>query len=461
MFFITYGFANWFTSLRADVPSVVFAWERHIPFWPWTIIPYWSIDALYVVSLFLCRTHAELRAHGLRLATITLVSVACFLLFPLRFSFARPETSGLFGLLFAALTSFDKPYNQAPSLHIGLLWIIALRFAAHTPRRRRWMVCVWAALIAVSVLTTWQHHFIDLVTGFAAGVLVAYALPAPSHCWRARRSARSPRIGAKYLAGAVAALLPLLVAGPVWWTWLFLWPALACALVAAAYFGAGPCVFQKNAQGETAPAAAVLLAPVRLGFLISQKFQARRLPAISRIDDRLFIGCRPSSSALAACPEIGAVLDLTSEFARSSATENPARPLAYLSTPLLDLVPPTLGELEESFIALHKLRSRLETNGGNDCGSHDHSGGKSGGGNAILIHCALGLSRSAVVAAAWFIETNESETPAAAIARLRAARPQIVLHPAHLALLQLFSQSIQSNRVSRVERKFEVEINNG
>ena len=70
--------------------SIVFAWERHIPFLAWTIIPYWSINAFYGLSLFVCaERRAELDTHGRRLLTAQIVAVACFILFPLRFTF-RP-----------------------------------------------------------------------------------------------------------------------------------------------------------------------------------------------------------------------------------------------------------------------------------------------------------------------------------------------------------------------------------
>jgi hypothetical protein len=32
LFFLTYGFANWWTSRLSGVGSVLFAWETHIPF---------------------------------------------------------------------------------------------------------------------------------------------------------------------------------------------------------------------------------------------------------------------------------------------------------------------------------------------------------------------------------------------------------------------------------------------
>ena len=53
-FFLTYGFANQHASGLSHVPSIVFAWEKHIPLWPWTIVPYWSIDLFYGLSLLLC-----------------------------------------------------------------------------------------------------------------------------------------------------------------------------------------------------------------------------------------------------------------------------------------------------------------------------------------------------------------------------------------------------------------------
>lgn len=58
LFFLSYGFANWLASQRANVGSIVFEWERHVPFIPWTIVPYWTIDAFYGLSLAVCATRA-------------------------------------------------------------------------------------------------------------------------------------------------------------------------------------------------------------------------------------------------------------------------------------------------------------------------------------------------------------------------------------------------------------------
>src|SRR5438105_1542185 len=116
-FYASYGFANWLASIRADVPSIVFDWERAVPFLAWTIFPYWTTNLLYAASLFLARTRAELDTHAKRLLTAQLIAIACFILVPLKFSLPKPDASGSIGFLFEALGAFDKPFNQAPSLH--------------------------------------------------------------------------------------------------------------------------------------------------------------------------------------------------------------------------------------------------------------------------------------------------------------------------------------------------------
>lgn len=174
-----YLLANRLTSLRADVGLGVFDWERAIPFVGWTIVPYLSIIVFFVGSFFVDACPQALRRHVARLFVVLLASVVCYAAFPLRFTFERPATTGLIGLLFDALGAFDLPYNRAPSLHIGVLAVLWVRFA---PSLRGWHgACLhaWFTLIAISVLTTYQHHVLDVPAGAALGAL-AIALIAPS-----------------------------------------------------------------------------------------------------------------------------------------------------------------------------------------------------------------------------------------------------------------------------------------
>ncbi len=182
-FFATYGFATWVTAQRPHVGALVFDWERTIPFLPWTIVPYWSIDLLYGLSLFTCTDRRELDTHAKRLLTAQVIAVCCFLLFPLTFTFERPIGDGVFGWLFQVLGLFDRPFNQAPSLHVALLVILWAQYArVVTGKASRFVLHGWFALIGVSILTTWQHHFIDMPTGALLGFFCVWLWPqdAPS-----------------------------------------------------------------------------------------------------------------------------------------------------------------------------------------------------------------------------------------------------------------------------------------
>ena len=78
-FYLTYGTANWLASLRTEVPNLAFGWESHIPFLAWTIIPYWSINAFYALSLFVNDTPRDVGRLARRYLTAQIVAFICFI----------------------------------------------------------------------------------------------------------------------------------------------------------------------------------------------------------------------------------------------------------------------------------------------------------------------------------------------------------------------------------------------
>src|SRR2546423_262441 len=79
--------------------------------------------------------------------------------------------------MFDVLTGVDKPFNQAPSLHIAFFVILWQLYARRVTGPWIWLVHSWFALIGVSVLTTFQHHFIDIPTGLLVGWLCVWLVP--------------------------------------------------------------------------------------------------------------------------------------------------------------------------------------------------------------------------------------------------------------------------------------------
>ena len=322
-FFASYGLATLLTAQRAEVPAIVFGWEHHIPFVPWTIAPYWSIDFLYGLSLFVCTDRDELDTHAKRLLTAQIVAIFCFVALPLKFSFVRPDVEGAFGWMFRVLSSFDQPFNQAPSLHIALLVILWALYARKFGTVGRVVLHVGFTLIGVSVLTTWQHHFIDLPTGALLGFFCMWlwplGRPMPFAATQWTRSGARSRLAACYALGAALAVtVATLVGGVALW---LLWIAIALAIVALNYARLGASGFQKR-DGALSPAATVLLAPYLIGARVNARAWTHHRPHADHVADGVHIGRLPSVADLERNRFV-AVVDLACELSVDASADAP------------------------------------------------------------------------------------------------------------------------------------------
>ena len=396
LFYSSYGLANFLASRRAFVPEIAFGWERGIPFWAWTVVPYWSLNLMYAAAFFLCLSVRGQNRYVLRLVAAQCVAFACFVLFPLHFSWEKPPYGGLAGLLFDALLAFDAPYNQAPSLHIALTVIVGAFYWRRFPKIRLPLLA-WLGLIALSVLTTYQHHFIDVPTGALLGFGVLWALPqhgeSPLKRFFRRPFNRNGRYAGRYLAGAVLAALPAFCGGAWLWT---LWLSAALLMVACAYFCANPAVFQKQQNGRLSPAAAVLLLPYLAAARAVWAVWLRGREKNSAVQGGVFVG---SVHHAAGFP---AVFDLCAEY--------PCRhhAAAYRVMPLLDLLVPAPNDLARAAAEIEQMR-------------REHG--------RVLVCCALGYGRSAAAVLAWLAACGGCKNIGEAAAVLQQARPHAVLTP--------------------------------
>ena len=436
LFYLSYGAANHWAAQRALVSTVFFEWERQLPFWAWTIVPYWTINAFYGLSLLLTRRRHELDRHGARLLSAQLIAVACFLIWPLRFGFSQPAVDGgLPGFLFAGLRSFDAPFNQAPSLHIALAVILwdFYRRQIHAGWARV-VMHVWALAIGASVLTTYQHHFIDIPTGALLGWLCVWAWPlerrvSMAQAWRLTGDAQRLKLAAYYAVGAVlCAALAQALGGTALWLW---WGSAALGLVALIYLGFGVRGFQTDAQGRMSLAARWLLAPYRLGAWINARLWTRRLNAADEVVPGVWLGHLPGKmsghvSAGASTSTVSHKPALVSLCAELQAPVD-ARTRCV---PMLDLVVPAPATLRRAALAIDgQVRAIGQVPG-----------------RAVLVSCGLGFSRGAASMACWLVRSGRAADVAQAVQRLRQARPQIVLSAAWLAALEAAVASPTTDR---------------
>ena len=445
LFYASYGLSNHYAASLAYVPEIAFAWERGIPFWAWTIVPYWSLNLMYAAAFFLCRDACEQNRYVARLVSAQIVATTCFMLFPLYFGWPKPPTDGLWGWLFDSLVAFDLPYNQAPSLHIALSIIVGAFYWTRFPKIRL-PIFLWQSLIALSVLTTYQHHFIDVPTGALLGWLVLWAIPQhgvspfrrpfdtqgrlktseASFC-EAKTSeasfceAKTPpetrsreiKIAMLYLAGAVLSALLSLFGGA--WLWM-LWISVSLSIVAFAYLTDNAAVFQKQADGRLSAAATILLLPYLAGVRLNMAYWLRGKAKTARVRDDVLIGSVSEIS-----DDLPAVLDVCAEYSR------PRYRGAYRVLPLLDMVVPSENDLVQAALLLEALRRQH---------------GK------VLTCCALGYGRSAAVVLTWLLVYGGCRDLAQATAELKQARSQMVLPLETAKAVEAAAGRLKTNAVS-------------
>lgn len=410
MFWLVYATCNWIAARRPDVPNFFFSWERHIPLVPLMIIPYMSIDLFFFFSPWVCTTRQEMRRHAARMVMAYLVAAVFFLRFPLHFAFDRQPVDGFLGAVFGFLSGVDRPYNLAPSLHIAIRGILLPVYMRHTRGPLRWFLYVWFLLIFVSTLLTLQHHTLDVITGQILALACVWAIPYPAR-EEARAELDSRRAKVAWAYGLPAAIVlgtALAIGG--WWL-LLLWPAFGMAMMAAAYARLGPAVFQKT-DGRLPLPTRVFLGPYLAGTQLSYLWLRRGVQAYVEVAPNLLIGRKLNDREARALIDSGcvAVLDLTAEYDENSLL----RDLVYCNIPVLDMTPPSPEQVAAAlrFIEQHIGRGKL------------------------YVHCALGYSRSACIAAAYLFRSGRCATVESAIAQVVAARPAVVMPMANRALLQ-------------------------
>jgi hypothetical protein len=414
------------------------------------VIPYFSIDLFFAAAPLLCADRRELKTFATRIFLAITIAGTIFMLFPLRLELTRPPTHGIPGMLFTLLNSFDRPYNLAPSLHITLRSILWIVYVRHTRGVTRTLVKTWFILIGLSTLLTWQHHVFDVVTGQILAMAIIYAVPEQTAALRrarrlnpngllpgglgvspersrrpavSRRSAQplgqdaqATKLGRRYALGCLALLAASFFRLP--WSLALLWPALALALVAAAYFRFGAAIFRKTADGRLDAATRFVLGPYLLGMWATRLWHHRRTNAWSRLTSDLIIGRRPTRAGFRALAAEGvtAILDLTAESARARSPHA----IVYANVPMLDLVVPPPTQVRACLRFIEK---------------HTADGG------TFYIYCGLGCWRSAIVAAAYLTACGRARDAQEAIDVVRTSRPCAVFNADAIQAIDAFARS--------------------
>jgi hypothetical protein len=281
----------------------------------------------------------------------------------------------------------------------------------------RWTVLAWFVLIGLSPVLTYQHHVIDIIGGFALAGYCFYFLGEPA---KPLAVTKNSRIGGYYAAGALILSVVAIFSRPA--GLLLLWPIISVIIVAFAYFGLGPGIFRKT-DGRIPWSTWFALGPCLAGQYLSLIYYERTCRRWDEVTPRIWIGrlLREREAREAIAAGVTAVLDLSAEFSEAA----PFHTVCYRNIPILDLTAPTISQLKEMAFFIRE---------------HSQS--------VVYVHCKIGYSRSAAAVAAALISTGQVHGVEAAIARLRQARPSIVIRPEILSALSRFQSAQLSPSVS-------------
>ena len=384
-FFLVYGSANEVSHLTGPHPSFSFAWEADTPFIPVFIIPYMSLDLLFIAAIYVAPTRRDLKNFAIRSGLAIVLSSVIFLVMPMQFSLVRREVTGWAAPLFGAL-GLDRSYNQFPSLHISLAFLTWHVISRRLCGLSYWVAAVWFLLIRASTVLVYQHHAIDLVGGALVAVIVARLAPdrAPAKFCNGFTTPRHLAMALRYLLGAAAAALTAFsfepLALPLGWT------AISLACVAASY-ALGLETFLSKRSGAYPATTWLLFWPYLLGSQMNWRFWRSRVSLTASIAPGVWIGARPTGQELSQLKALGvrSVVDLAPELPSSA----PGK-FAYDHLPMLDVVIPSPEKLNRVANQIEARRNEGD----------------------VYIHCVLGLSRSVLAAAAWLMRGGKSKAEA-------------------------------------------------
>jgi membrane-associated phospholipid phosphatase len=422
LFLVVYGVTNWLASLRTNVRSLPFGWERHVPFVPLMILPYMSIDAFFVAAPLLCVNAGQCRTLARRLGAAILVAGFCFLVMPLRFSFERPHVDGWLGAIFNNFRLMDRPFNQFPSLHVALGVILAVFYWERFRGLLRMVIMIWFVLVIASAVLTYQHHMIDVIGGGLLGLLCLHLFQ-EEPLW-GQKLHRNPRVALYYLTAGILLIMGSILIGRAWGVFL-LCPAISCGLIAFGYWGIGGRIYRKK-NGQLPLTTKLLLWPVLLGQRASLGHYARQCRAWNSLTENLWIGRHLGNgeAQLAIDAGVRAVLDLTAEFSEA----DPFRKLPYRQLAILDLTEPTQEQLIEAVEWIQEKTSE----------------------GIVYLHCKAGYSRTAAVAGAYLLAVGKAADADGAMRLLTEARPSIVIRPEVAAAIRKFERTLLDRRAPAV-----------
>ena len=148
--------------------------DKAVPIIPWTSWIYISEYFLFFFLIFLIDTKELMNRFTIGMFVCLTTSIFFFIIFPTilpseNLVHLKVESFNIHILAYNFIKTIDAPGNCFPSLHVGLCYLVSFCFLGYSWKKSLFFF-VWATAIAFSTLSTGQHYFIDIPSGFLVAV---------------------------------------------------------------------------------------------------------------------------------------------------------------------------------------------------------------------------------------------------------------------------------------------------
>jgi membrane-associated phospholipid phosphatase len=147
--------------------------DRNTPYLPLFALIYFSTYPFVIQPFIVLSDARQFNWMVVCFASISVISSLVHALVPSKIERVEQVTAGgVSGWMLNLFQKTCKPYGNFPSMHVGLsVPVVVANFMAFGPLAGS-LTLIWAVLIAISTLYTKQHYILDVLAGFAGGVLI-------------------------------------------------------------------------------------------------------------------------------------------------------------------------------------------------------------------------------------------------------------------------------------------------
>jgi membrane-associated phospholipid phosphatase len=168
-----YLFFNRFVLYQPQ--ELPFLWvDQEMPLWAESIWIYLSIYLMYGITYLIAEDLVNLTKYLYASLFQVLFAVFIFFLWPTaypRHLYPLPEgIDGSTEFVFSLIRNIDTPASCCPSLHVSTAFLTSFVFLEEQKKKFPFFF-VWAAIIALSTLSTKQHYFWDVIGGVLLALL--------------------------------------------------------------------------------------------------------------------------------------------------------------------------------------------------------------------------------------------------------------------------------------------------